>query len=484
MSSLSKEVDLALEQFGRLGPMSERSALAPLLTTAGAAPAARDERFAKGVSKFVDHIGSEADKRVQDLSLIWRLTSVSAMREHRRRLIEGLSRGVPPFEELPTEMPDPDDRRHFGDAMSALNGTWLPVYLSRAITQERDGEKAREALSRAFVTNVLNLDAQVQLLSDALVDVRFDQQDPSAGRSRRMAAILDALGEAVWSSEAEIVPGDSFGLAYNNLVENLARRPSNDRSASLLAARSLLRFLVLAVRLHGTLAADSGTYRFLGPLKRSLGTSNWPEELLPELNRAASQVFEQLLFLVRLKMPDADLRRIYLSMVGDGIGKIRLAQATEDPSRFEPDLAHWLRTGTYRKKLPTQTAIEETAVSAVDRDLGLALRETETIRATISAIASDAISAADFHSSRLGEDLKSVFDRTDRLIAHIESAARRRNLVLKGEPGEIVPFSPIEHEPVDNAIGARTVRIRSRAVERVIDGKSAGLVVKGDVEGA
>lgn len=485
VSDLSNDVDSALAQFARLGPAIERGVLAPLLTTAGAAPAARDERFSQGVDKFIEHIRSDTPGRVQTFSILWRITSVSAMREHRRRVIDAMKYDVPPFLELPTDMPDPDDRRHFGDAIMALAGNWLPDYIARAIVNERDGEKARESLSRALVVNVPDLSAQLSLIGGALNDVRFDQQDPSVGRARRLAAILDALGAAVWTAELDIEPGEEFGSVTAKLVSDiLARRPAGDRTVSIIAARSVLQFVVQAVRLHGTLAADARTYTFLDPLRRSLGTKAWPSELSSELGRAANQLLEQLVFLVRLKMPDTNLRRLFLSMVGDAVGKNRLAKLADEVLGIDADMAYWLRTGSQRRVLPTQSAVEETAVAAIDRDLGLALRETEIIRSSIAAIESEALSAAEFHSPRLEQDLKDAFGRIDRLAAYVEAVARRRSLVLKGSVGEVIAFSPLEHEPVASAVGARTVRIKSRGVERVIDGQPLGVIVKADVESA
>ena len=483
MNEVSNDLNSALGQFCQLGPEIARSALAPLLVTSGAAPAAKDDRFTRGVDLFLDRIKSTATGRVQNLSLIWRLTSVSAMREHRRRVITALQRDVPAFHELPAEMADPEDRRHFSDAMSVIQGAWVPEYVSRAIAHERDGDKARDALARVLVANVTDISQQLELIGEALSHVRFDQQDPAVGRARRFSAMLDSIGSAVWTAETEIIPGERFGETIAKMVSDiLARNPASDRAVALLAAGSVIRFVTMAIRLHGTLAADAKTYAFLTPLRRSLGTSNWPSDLTADLNRTAGQILEQLVFLVRLKMPDAELRRIYVALMGDAAAKAKLTRAADESSGLDPEDAYWLRTGTKRRALPTQSAVEETAVSAIDRDLGLALRESETIRAGIVAIAGELISAADFHSPRLAEDLKSLFDRIDRLSGHVEGASRRRGLVLKGTLGEAVVYSPLEHEPTAKAVGARTVRLRTRTVERVVDGQSSGVIVKGDVE--
>lgn len=485
MTGLPKTVNDALERFSTLGPTIERSEIAPLLTTAGAAPAARDARFAVGVDKFVHHIKSQQSGRVESLSLLWRLTSVVAMREHRRSVAAALKSGVPEFSKLPTDMADADDRRHFADALASLEDAWLPNYIANALVHERDGEKARESLARALVANVPNLSKLLNLVGTALAEISFEQQDPAVGRARRFAAILDALRFAIWNSELDTEPGEAYGEALSKLVsDTLARRPVGDRGVSILASRAVLDFLIMVVRLHGTLAADPDTYLFVDPLRRSLGTSTWPSELAPELGRAANQLLEQLVFLVRLKKPDDGLRRLYVSMIGEGVAKSRLTKLADEADGIDQASAYWLRTGSQRRVLPTQSAIEETAVSAVDRDLGLALREADIVKSTIAAISGEAVSAAEFHSPRLGEELKDALDRVDRLSILVEAAARRRGLVLRGSMGEVVEFSPLHHEPGPGVMGARTVRIKTRIVERELDGKTLGIIVKGDVDRA
>lgn len=321
------------------------------------------------------------------------------------------------------------------------------------------------------------------MLREKLATVSFDQQDQAAGRARRMAAIFDTLSRGIWSTEVNVIPGSDFGSELANFVsDSLAKRPPQDPMATELAANSIVQFMVIAVRLHGTLAASARNYAFMEPLKRSLGRAQWPEALHAGLDRLAAQVLEQLLFLVKLKIPDNDLRRVYVSIVGEVTARLRLERVTENADDIETDLIFWLRTGSHRRTLPTQRAVEETAVAAVDRDLALAYREAESLRSGLSSVETEAISAAEFHSSRLKDELETALSQVWRLVAHVESAARRRHLVLKGNVGDVVDFSPMEHEPSPDAKGSRVVRVRTHVVERVLDEQSMGVVLKGDVE--
>ena len=474
----------ALERFADAGSVAEaREAAAPLLTTSGASVAARSPLFAHGLHRLISLIVKGGNERVLGLSLAWRLTSVTSMRKHRRNLLDSLKADIPHFDELPTTMADPEDRRHFGDAMRHVEGGWLPAYLAAAIVGERDAERARLSLSIAFVVAVPVHAEQLKLLLVEMRDVRFDQAEPGVGRARRLAAVLDALTHASWQSESEEAPGDDFGKSLAELVAwSLLRSPIEDRSVAVTSAKSVMSYLITIVRLHGTLAAEARTYEVLSPLRRLFAPASWPDDLRELLSRAAKQLGEQLVFLVRLGMPDAELRRTFIALLGEVDGGIRLRLLVEGDASLSAEGAHWLRTGSARKKLSTQAAIEETAVAVIDHDVGLAYREAEAAAAIATAFGDEFRSAADFVSPQVGEEARDLLSRLDRLCNHVEAAARKRGMTLRGDLGSVVPFVPNEHEPRPDAIGERVVRVLSRIVERVSEGRSVGIVVKADVE--
>lgn len=484
VAATGQALERVLREFAAASSLEKaRAAAAPLLTTTGAAAAARSEFFEAGLQRLVHVIVGDGPDRVPTLALAWRVTSVTAMRQHRRALVHVLSRGLPPFEVLPTTMADPEDRRHFGEAMRSVQDEWRCRYLAAAIVHERDGERARLALSTAYVEAMPVHAQQLAMLQEAFREVRFDQADPAIGRARRLASVLDGLALASWQAEVDETPGGDFGNALSELVAwAVLRSPIEDRSVAAASARSTLSYLVTIVRLHGTLAAVAGTYAVLNPLRRLFAPAGWPDDLRHLVTRAAAQLGEQLVFLVLLGMPDAELRRTFVLLLGEVEAGMRLRKLADETPSLTPEGAHWLRTGSFRKTLSTQSAVEETAVAVIDRDLGLALREADGVTAALDAIGAELAMAADFVSPQVGEDARGLLSRVDRLASHVATAARKRGIVLRGELGQVVPFVPTDHDPAPDAIGERSVRLSSRVVERISEGRPVGVVVKADVE--
>lgn len=482
MSETKPQLDEALEAFAAGGSLADRQSIAPLLTTSGAAVAAKDRRFASGLNHLIQTAQSGSLSSIEALALAWRLTSVTSMREHRRALIMGIAGRVSEFPEAPTVMSDPDDRRHFADAMFHVSGAWKSGYLARAIVAERDGEKAREGLCRAFVVEVPSVASQISLVHEALSALKFEQLDPGAGKARRATAVLDALSTALWTADAEVTPGEQFGAALAGLATDiLLRRAPAERGVLNMFGASLVNFVVIAVRLHGSLAAEAATYAFVNPMRRAFGSAQWPSSVEPIVGKAASQVLDQLMLLVRLGMPDVDLRRVFVHLLGEGEARRRIASAVERESNLSPEGAHWLQTGAARKALATQAAIAETAVSAVDLDLAFGLRESDLLQGSLVQLMPELKALAEFQSAALAANVSVLGERIERLSSAVRRAAQKRGLALVGSPGDVVDFSPLEHEPGQDAIGARTVRVLSRAVERTVDGKPAGYILKADV---
>ena len=207
------QLNEALDVFATHGSLVQRVRLAPMLTTSGAAAAARDSRFAAGM-KLVERALREAHPdSLEMLAFAWRVTSASSMRVYRRHLVEFLSSGAIPHElnKLPTTISDPDDRRHLAAALEHVPGVWKPRYLARAIAAERDSEKARESLCRALLDSVPVLADGISMVKESLSSTSFDQLEPEIGLARRATMILNALSSTMWASEKEIEPGENFG---------------------------------------------------------------------------------------------------------------------------------------------------------------------------------------------------------------------------------------------------------------------------------
>lgn len=212
--------------------------------------------------------------------------------------------------------------------------------------------------------------------------------------------------------------------------------------------------------------------------------SQWPSAMQQSAKRAGTQVLDQLLLLVRLGMPDAELRKSLLSLLGEVDAKRSLAAAISGERNLSEDQAHWLQTGAARRTLMTQSAVEETAIATIDAELASSLREINQIEASLTILMPELKGLAEFQSPALASNLSHLEERLTRLLSAVKNVAQKRNLELAGTPGSVVEFSPLEHLPDENTVGARTVRVINHVVIRKTEGKSMAVILKGDVTAA
>lgn len=456
----------------------------PILTTTGASKAAKDRRMAVALGRL-HHIAidGQGQERLSALALAWRLTAISAMKEHRRELVQSQSKIKRPFDAHLDVLSDPDDRNYFADSLRHVTGDWVAPYLANAIIRENIRSTIiRRTLSEAFVEATNTLVEQVTLLGTALPSHNLDQSDAESGRARLFAAVIESLDAANWRAVTEREPGEGFGEEFADFCSrSLLRGPIADRDAAQSAAQSALSFIRTVARLHGTMAANAQSYRFLGPLKRVFGSSDWPQEIEPALDQVARQVASQIVFLLRQGKPDSELRRVFLALQGSMQGKRKLVALAQSEEGLDPRDTRWLETGTMPERLAEREPFEEMSVASIDRDLALSLRDAVMAEKTLEQYREDFQSAIETHIDSLGRSSRDLFGRMIHILRLTQSMARRRRLALRGDIGEKVDFSPAEHDPEPDAVGQRTVILKNKIVERVIDGRSVEIIIKADV---
>ena len=478
-------VTQALERFERAETFDEIAQLvAPLLTTAGAAVAAKDRRFAEGVGRLhAVALAGEGHERLAALALAWRLTAIPSMNAHRRTLIAaqaGLSR---PLDTSPTVLKSPEDRNYLAESLKHVSADWLPEYLARAIAEEGTRSTViRRTLSEAFVSTTRSIAQQLQILTESIANLRPDVQDPESTRARLVAASLDGLEAANWRALEERPTGEDFGSFFAEFCSRLLlRRPIEDRDSAIAAASASLKFVRTAARLHGTFASDADNYRFLAPLSRLFRPASWPDELRVELDQVSRQVGEQLVLLSRQGRPDSNLRRVYLQLQGQVRGGMQLRALTAAADGLAPELQRWLETGIMTVPVDGGSGIDEMAIAQIDRDLAMAFRDATIGEVLLERHREDIVSASDAALQPIGKPLRDLLSRVERVLSLVQSMARRRRLSLRGAVGEMVEFAPVEHEAEADAVGARLVTLRNKLVERVVDGRSVEIILKADV---
>lgn len=460
--------DVPVREFlAATGVEEARRASAPLLQTSFAARHAKDPRLEEAFEYWWRRVADPGQSdRIEILALLWRLTSLSAMSTHRRRLSACISVGInPTFPPLST-LSDPKDRRAAAEALLlAPPAADLANYAAEAIVSDPDPKSdARDAMCTVLLHQTGNVGTAFALLGKHSASSNFQQQDPAAGRARRIAWILRSLRAPLYEDEMAEASED-FGRDFDQFItRGLGSSQTANRAAFIDGAREIILTLNTIVRLHGLrIATHAETYNAVGTLRRRFETTDWPKELQEPVARLSARVEEALLVLARQGVTDAGLRRIYVALLGQVIAGTRLRSLIRAHEGLDQEVAFWLETGRSRERLETASAIEETATAMVDIELARALRE--------AFLADQAL--------RLGENPDRPLGRMAR---ELREAARKRGIVLRGEPGEMVDFSPLEHESDAAVMGHRRVTLVTPIVERVAAGRSIAILVKAEVK--
>lgn len=444
-----------------------RQASAPLLSTSAAARYAKDPRLTDVFQAWWRRAADPVEpERIETLALLWRLTSLSAMSGHRRRLAEWISEGFDLTIPQLSTLTDPKDRRAVAEAFSlAPLSPELANYAADGIVNDPDPKSdARDAMCAVLLRQTGNVGSLFALLAEHIAASGFSQQDPAAGRARRVAWILRSLRRPLYEDE-EAEAAEDFGQYFEQFVSRgLGGAHTANRAALVDGAREIVLTLNTIVRLHGLrLATHAETYRAIETLRRRFETTDWPKELHDPVNRLSARVLEALLVLARQGIADAGLRRVYVALLGRVVSGTRLRAIAAENDGLENEIAYWLETGQSRERIETASAIEETATAMVDLELGRALRE--------AYLADRALERGENPDRLIG-----------RMARELREAARKRGIVLRGEPGETVDFSPVEHESDPSVMGHRRVTLVTPAVERIAAGRSIAILVKAEVK--
>lgn len=434
----------------------------PLLQTSKAAIAAKVPEFGQALARWTARANDATETdRLPVLALVWRLTSLSSMAAHRKELERQFSVAIDPIATPLTSLVDPKDRRAVAEALAlAPPSGWLAEYAAVSIAADGDPKsEARDVLCAVLLRQTEDVGRSFALLAAAMRELSVQQVDAAAGRARRTAWILRSLRPRLYENE-DAGADEEFGSHFAQFVNaGLGSSRTSDRAAITDGVREALMALSTTVRLHGLLlAAHAPTYSSLEGLKRRFGTTDWPEELRGPVHTLARQILEALMVLARQNIADSGLRRAYLLLLGDVVGGMKLRQAASSASDINPELAYWLEKGVPPETIENADAIGETAIAQVDADLARALREVTLLESGASSE-----------------------DSLRRLRSSVREAARKRGLTLRGAPGDLVEFSPSEHETNGSVLGHRRVRLLTSIVEKVAGGRAPSVVLKADV---
>jgi hypothetical protein len=424
----------------------------------------------------------EPATRAAGLSILGRLTetvrTIRTTREAIGRTLGGSHLAIPDFHLLP----DAKERYYLAITISLAPARVSPSYLAQAIVQEDAGEAAREVLITTLLGQVPDLATAFRYLAAGAELLSIDTKDAAATRARRLVRIAAKLRPAI--ATRDLPAGEDLGPSLAKFARALIYRDLSGRPLRSGAAEAALGLLYELVRARFSLVSSPETFEVVDVVKTQLGIETWPSEIDDLVQRMASQILEGIALLARQGVTDSRMRSLVIRLLGPESGGAKLKSIAHAGPGLPAHIAGWLATGRAPTRPREDPLAAESVLLEFDAVVGAMMREFVALRMAVERMQDEIapqMEVIDPASRTISRTIASAVQKLDERLRLISS---RRSLRMRGEVGDIVEFSPTEHEQTRETLGARLVRIRSPLVERSSAGLSPTVVLKAEVDPA
>lgn len=438
-----------LQEFRDGTPSRQISALIELTRNKRVHDASKSQEFEEGLTRLLKAArDAEPEERSLAVACVERAiaTLKSLAKTLRRPLSDGLASPLAPAQALD----DVDNRRYVVMAVRHSAQPWASAWLAEAAASEESSEPSREEAIRGLLGSSANVADALSALNRAIAAIRFDTERPADSMVRRLRRLLLAVAK-VWI-ETGIEPGPACGRHLSNLVETAIKRSGLPKDPTLLRElTSAVGACVQALmRARFSSALDSGTYEALEMARGWFAPHDWPSVAaqVPELAHVARDLSEVIALLARAGVTDDRLMRgLVVTLGADAAARNALTKIVETTPGLAEDVRAWL-LGTRARR--TSELAEQHSDRSLDEYIADLLLESRRAGQPDQGEHGDA--------SPLAGQL-AVLAQTIRMMAEV------RGLEITGETGDIVEYSALSHQPVDDVpAGIRHVRILEPAV--------------------
>jgi hypothetical protein len=287
----------------------------------------------------------------------------------------------------------------------------------------------------------------------------FTTESPAESKAKRLRRILGALRGAI--AEGNPNPGDEVGSRLRDVLLSTFRpneTPENTRED---LTNECFGFVHDVIRLKFALATFPSTYSPCRTAKHWYQPSEWEMyvESSPSARAVAQDVESALEILARAGLPDNSLFDYLTVLVGD---EQRARRRTADILRRNPslqeDVADWL-SGRVAPRRSSSLATSSQYQKA-DELIADLLIQQNALGSGADRIHNDVLPRIKILEEQSAVIVEAWMSKVRGLTTVAVALADLRGLSLVGTVGEIVSFSPAEHELTDpRAFGGRRVRL-------------------------
>jgi hypothetical protein len=428
--------------------------------------AAKDPKFARGVEALSRALRDslEPSERVTAAATLLRIAALIKPWTDRvgTELVGDLLKPLPPLVTVSVK----NDRESLASCWRFVKLPWIRSYLAAGAVQEEGSDRVRLECIEGVLSLSDDLASALIELTDPMRRLDFDTEKPGDSKAKRLRNILGDLNSVY--STTPIEPGETAGVCLRRfLVESMQNVPGATKPEVVNElAEEALRLIQGIVRARFSCVTSEETYAAMETVRGWYRDYTWERfaEESPSARLIARDLKEALELLVRAGVADAGLySRLILATGKESRAREAALQILHRNPGLPEELARWLSGSPMRRK---SAFAAETEAAQYDEFLADLLIDCARLRSMEDIFDRDSMPEINVVAPHAAAAVSRILGQLRSIRNAVDSAARVRSVVLRGQVGETVAFLPTEHEVAGGGRPeVRTVRVVRPAVE-------------------
>ncbi len=400
----------------------------------------------------------EGDPFWLGLSIAGRAASVSKPMEliFNKKIAERLQSPLPSF----LVLQDGEDRWYLAKALQVADPTSVSDLAYHELVREDVGEKARKTWSEIAFAASGSREDLLRQINRTLSQVFGSKKSRSDSMARRIRRIFAAIKDDLILSD--LPSGPEYGTQLCTFfVGHFTDEGPEDKNLRNDYAHEIIAALFDVSRLSLPVSSDPHTYDVVKEVKHWWHPATAPTSIDTLGRKLAQSGLETLLIFSRQGYRNVPLRRSLTEAMGrQSYEKLAETLVNRDGTLTE-DMATWIVTGGDAKSRQSSEVVEALSSERSNEDLSrllIYLTSPETSSAEIASLSQEIEDLMPEHSS----SLQALEKRLKQVVQVVKLMAKRNNVHLFLEVGDIAQFDPAQHEPIgDIPVGGNCLVTRS-----------------------
>jgi hypothetical protein len=381
------------------------------------------------------------------------------IRGEAKRISEALQSLDPNFPVDLLALDSADDRYYAAAHWRFAKFAWSPEVLARSAIVEDTGETFRRECLDGLMQLSMTVAAALEQLIPHVKSLSFSTEFPAESKSKRLRRVLAALRNAV--KECQTEPGEDVGSRLRDVLGAGFRGNEVPGTSKQDLGEECLGFIHDVIRLDFALATSPSTYMALRTIRHWHQQSEWERylEISSSARAVAKDVERALELLARAGVPDKTLFEYLSILLGDERhARSRAENIAQRNPALEQEVADWLCGRVLRRRsseLATGSQYQQ-----ADELIADLLIQQNVLGTLEDQIHNDVLPRLRVLEQQSAAILETWVTKVRAFSNASQAIADMRGLSLVGTVGDVVDFSPIEHQLTNrNAFGSRRVLI-------------------------